>query len=112
MRLERIAALCFAVTTVCSAAVLHAQGLPAAAPESVGMSTERLKNIAGAFQKEIDKGNLPGVVVLVARKGRLVYSDAVGFQNKATGKPMSKDAIFRIYSMRSEEHTSELQSPC
>ncbi|MHB8577111.1 MAG: serine hydrolase domain-containing protein, partial [Dehalococcoidia bacterium] len=69
------------------------------APESVGMSAERLKNIAGAFQKEIDKGNLPGVVVMIARKGRLVYSDAIGFQDKATGKPMTKDAIFRIYSM-------------
>jgi CubicO group peptidase (beta-lactamase class C family) len=99
MSSRRTAAFAFAVTSVFSAAVLHAQGLPTAAPESVGMSAERLKNIAGAFQKEIDKGNLPGVVVMVARKGRLVYTDAIGFQNKATGKPMSKDAIFRIYSM-------------
>ena len=28
-----------------------------------------------------------------------MYSTAIGFQNKETGKPMSKDAIFRIYSM-------------
>ena len=99
MSSRRIAALAFAVTCVFPAAVLHAQGLPTAAPESVGMSAERLKNIAGAFQKEIDKGNMPGVVVMVARKGRLVYSDTIGFQNKVTGKPMPKDAIFRIYSM-------------
>lgn len=63
------------------------------------MSSERLGRIRDAFRAEIDKGNLPGVVVMVARKGRLVYSDAIGFQNKATGKPMPKDAIFRIYSM-------------
>jgi CubicO group peptidase (beta-lactamase class C family) len=99
MNSRRIAALAFAVTCIFPAAVLHAQGLPTAAPESVGMSAERLKNIAGAFQKEIDRGNMPGVVVMVARKGRLVYSDAIGLQNKATGKPMPKDAIFRIYSM-------------
>jgi CubicO group peptidase (beta-lactamase class C family) len=99
MNSRRIAALAFAVACVFPAAVLHAQGLPAAAPESVGMSAQRLKNIAGAFQKEIDKGNMPGVVVMVARNGRLVYSDTIGFQNKATGKPMPKDAIFRIYSM-------------
>jgi CubicO group peptidase (beta-lactamase class C family) len=37
--------------------------------------------------------------MMVARKGRLVYSDAIGHQNKATGKVMTKDAIFRIYSM-------------
>jgi CubicO group peptidase (beta-lactamase class C family) len=94
-----IATLAFTVTTVCSAALLQAQALPSASPESVGMSAQRLGRISEAFKQEIDKGNLPGVVVMVARKGRLVYSDAVGFQNKETGKPLSKDAIFRIYSM-------------
>jgi CubicO group peptidase (beta-lactamase class C family) len=63
------------------------------------MSAQKLAQIRGAFQQEIDKGNLPGVVMMVARKGRLVYSDAIGHQNKATGKVMQKDAIFRIYSM-------------
>ncbi len=99
MKPKRIATLAFAVTTVCSAALLHAQGLPSASPESVGMSAQRLGRISEAFRQEIAKGNLPGVVVMVARKGRLVYSDAVGFQNKEAGKPLSKDAIFRIYSM-------------
>ena len=95
----RIAAALVSIAISFPAAVLHAQVLPGAAPESVGMSAQRLQNISNAFRKEIDKGNMPGVVVMVARKGKLVYSDAVGFQNKTTGKPMSKDAIFRIYSM-------------
>ena len=99
MSSKRIAVLVFAVTTIFSTAVLRAQGLPTAEPESVGMSAQRLSAISAAFQKEIDKENLPGVVILVARKGRLVYSDAIGFQNKATGKPLSRDAIFRLYSM-------------
>ena len=99
MNLNRVAAVIFAVTTVFQAAHLQAQALPAAPPESVGMSAQKLGHISEAFKQHIDKGNLPGVVVMVARKGRLVYSDAVGFQNKATGKPLSKDAIFRIYSM-------------
>ncbi len=99
MRLKHIATLIFAVTTVFPAALLQAQGLPNAPPESVGMSAQRLGRISEAFKQHIDQGNLPGVVVMVARKGRLVYSDAVGFQNKEAGKPLSKDAIFRIYSM-------------
>ncbi len=99
MRPKRIATLAFAVTAVCSAALLQAQALPGASPESVGMSAQRLGRISEAFKQEIEKGNLPGVVVMVARKGRLVYSDAVGFQNRETGKPLSADAIFRIYSM-------------
>ena len=76
-----------------------AQGLPSAAPESVGMSGQRLARIGDAFKKEVGQGNLPGAVFLVARKGKLVYSDAIGFQDKEAGKPMAKDSIFRIYSM-------------
>jgi CubicO group peptidase (beta-lactamase class C family) len=63
------------------------------------MSSERLKRISSALKAEIDKGNIPGAVVMVARKGKLIYSDAIGFQDKAAGTPMAKDAIFRIYSM-------------
>ena len=76
-----------------------AQGLPSAAPESVGMSAQRLARIGDAFKKEIDQGKLPGAVFMVARKGKLVYSDAIGFQDKEANKPMVKDSIFRIYSM-------------
>jgi CubicO group peptidase (beta-lactamase class C family) len=99
MNCKRIAVVAFAAAAAFSWGGLQAQGLPVASPESVGMSAQRLGRISEAFRQEIDKGNLPGVVVLVARKGRLVYSDAVGFQNKESGKPMPKDAIFRIYSM-------------
>jgi CubicO group peptidase (beta-lactamase class C family) len=77
----------------------QAQGLPAAAPESVGMSAPRLARIGPAFRKEIDQGQLPGAVLLVARKGKLVYAEALGFQDKAAGKPIALDSIFRIYSM-------------
>src|SRR5258705_11179362 len=42
---------------------------------------------------------MPGAVGMTARRGQLIYSEAIGLQDKATGKPMTKDAIFRIYSM-------------
>jgi len=67
--------------------------------EQVGMSKQRLDRIHAALQQEVDQAKLPGVVVMVARKGKLVYADAVGFQDKAEGKPMSVDSVFRIYSM-------------
>ena len=96
---QRIATFCFAATAIFSAAFVQAQGLPSASPESVGMSAPKLAHIKEAFAQEIDKGNLPGVVVVVARRGKLVYTETVGFQNKEVGKALSKDAIFRIYSM-------------
>ncbi|HEX7953099.1 MAG TPA: serine hydrolase domain-containing protein [Burkholderiales bacterium] len=97
--MKRIASGLALVAALLSALACAAQGLPAAAPETVGMSGPRLARISEAFRKEIDAGKLPGAVVLVARKGKLVYAEAVGFQDKAAGKPMAKDSIFRIYSM-------------
>ena len=76
-----------------------AQALPTASPESVGMSTERLAKITAVMQKEIADKKLPGAVVMVARKGKLVYSQAFGSLNNAAGGPMATDSLFRIYSM-------------
>jgi len=76
-----------------------AQGLPAAPAASVGMSSQKLGRIAQAFKQEVDQGKFPGAVMLVARKGKLVYADAVGMQDKEAGKVMARDSLFRIYSM-------------
>src|SRR5215469_7012627 len=74
-------------------------GLEQAPPERVGVSKEKLGRIHDALQENIADGKLAGTVVLVARKGKLIYVDAAGFQDKDEGKPMAPDAIFRIYSM-------------
>ena len=79
--------------------IVLAQGLPTAKPESVGMSSERLGRIKTALQREIDADRMPGAVVMIARKGKLVYSEAIGYQDKGSGTLLKKDAIFRIYSM-------------
>jgi CubicO group peptidase (beta-lactamase class C family) len=76
-----------------------AQGLPTAQPETVDVSPDRLSRIRAVLQKEIDAERMPGAVVMIARRGQPIYSEAIGFQDKAAGKPMTKDAIFRIYSM-------------
>jgi CubicO group peptidase (beta-lactamase class C family) len=99
MSAKRLAAVVLFSIGFVSAALAWAQGLPVASPESVGMSAPKLAHIGDAFKKEIDQGKLPGAVFLVARKGKLVYSEAIGFQNKEAGKPIAKDSIFRIYSM-------------
>jgi len=78
---------------------VHAEALPRATPESVGMSSQRLARIAAALKEDIDKGRMPGAVIAVARKGRLVYYEAFGFLDRAKGTPMPKDAIFSIASM-------------
>jgi CubicO group peptidase (beta-lactamase class C family) len=73
------------------------QRLETSTPEQLGMSSARLERIAEALKKEVSDGKLPGAVVIVARKGKIVYSGATGFQDKAGNKPMAANSIFRIY---------------
>src|SRR5207302_3391538 len=74
-------------------------GLPEVPPEQVGMSKQKLDRIHDALKQHVADGKLPGTVVLVARKGKLIYADVTGSQHKDEGKPMALDSLFRIYSM-------------
>jgi CubicO group peptidase (beta-lactamase class C family) len=76
-----------------------AQGLPSAAPDEVGLSSERLGRIGQFLRGEVEAKKLPGAVALVARKGRVAWFDAAGARDPKSGAPMGKDALFRIYSM-------------
>jgi beta-glucosidase-like glycosyl hydrolase/CubicO group peptidase (beta-lactamase class C family) len=51
-----------------------------ATPESVGMSSEKLKKIETYAQKAIDKKMAPGMQILVARKGKVIYQKSFGCQ--------------------------------
>ncbi len=92
-------AVSFSACLVAAAPSLHAADLPSASPQSQGLSAERLGRVRELFQAEVDAGRMPGAVVLVARKGKIVHADALGYLDKDTGKPMKRDAIFRAYSM-------------
>ena len=89
------------VSSVANAQRAKGSGVPIATgtPESVGMSTARLARLTGAFQKEIANKKLPGVVMMVSRRGRLVYSTALGLRDPKGTDPMRTNSLFRIYSM-------------
>ena len=78
---------------------ISARALPSASPEEVGLSRERLARIGQMLNGQVEVKSFPGAVALVARKGRVAYFEAVGQLDPKTGSPMSKDAIFRLYSM-------------
>src|SRR6266478_5368018 len=67
--------------------------------EGVGFSSERLARLRTFFQGEFDKGAIPGAVLLVARDGKTVFLQAIGYQDREKRIPMERDAIFRIASM-------------
>ena len=82
-----------------SIAFAQVKELPRAKPEAVGMSSERLARIKSTLAADVDAKKIPGAVLLVARHGKVVMYDAVGKIDPAGSAPMTRDAIFRIYSM-------------
>ncbi|MBI4907406.1 MAG: beta-lactamase family protein [Acidobacteria bacterium] len=68
-------------------------------PETVGMSEERLSRIHETIQRHIEARNISGAVTLVARKGRIAHFEAHGLMDIETKRAMTKDTMFRIFSM-------------
>jgi CubicO group peptidase (beta-lactamase class C family) len=68
-------------------------------PESVGFSSERLEGLHALIQGEIDQKELAGAVTILARHGKIVEYRVYGEKDMAAGTAMTKDTIFRDYSM-------------
>ncbi|MGE0258595.1 MAG: serine hydrolase domain-containing protein [Alphaproteobacteria bacterium] len=73
--------------------------VPVAQPEQLGFSSERLQRLTDAYQGYVDRGELPGAVLLIARGGKIAYLRAIGYQDREKQTPMKTDAIFRLASM-------------
>ena len=97
--MKRTIAFMTCAIALLAATVAWAQSLQPGKPEEVGLSSERLAKTGRVFKQDIDQGKIPGVVVMIARKGRLAYAESFGFQNRDKETAMAKDAIFRAYSM-------------
>ena len=92
---------------LCSALVLlllittagWSQSLTAAAPEEVGMSSERLDRLTAAMQHYADEGRIAGGAGIIVRNGKVAYHQAFGNADVEKGVAMRTDHIFRIASM-------------
>ena len=83
-----------------SAVNSSAQGLPVAAPASVGMSAAKLDQIEALVNADIADKKLPGAVVIVGHKGKIVYRKAFGNRSLVpTVEKMTVDTIFDVASL-------------
>jgi CubicO group peptidase (beta-lactamase class C family) len=73
--------------------------LAAAPPESVGVSTQRLRRIDEGMKRLVDEKRIAGIVTLLTRRGKIVHHSAVGAKDVSKNDPVQKDPIFRIASM-------------
>ncbi len=65
-----------------------------------GMSHERLEKIAPTLSNlYLKNGKFPGFISAIARKGKVVHYETIGFSDLETQEPLKKDSLFRIYSM-------------
>jgi len=68
-------------------------------PEEVGVSSERLERLDAGMQAMVDDGKLAGISTILARHGKVVFTDAVGTLDVSKNNAVELDSIFRIYSM-------------
>jgi len=75
------------------------QALPRSTPQAAGLTTAGVARLDSAMQAYISSGKLPGIVIAVARDGRVAHWKAFGQRRVETKAPMEPNDLFRIYSM-------------
>jgi len=67
-------------------------------PEAVGFSSRKLSRLTALMQAYVDTGKVPGLVLMVARRGKIAFAEACGVMDIRDQKPMPLDGIFRLAS--------------
>ena len=73
--------------------------LPQVPPAEVGLSAKKLEKVKTIVQAQVDKKQIAGAVVFVARRGKIAFLESFGKLDLRSAQPMPPEAIFRIYSM-------------
>jgi CubicO group peptidase (beta-lactamase class C family) len=101
-----------AVFVLVAATNAWADELPRGEPQALGLSAERLDRIDQFYADEVKEGTLPGVVMLIARHGKVAHFGAVGYADVEKRRPMQTDTIFRVYSMTKPVTSTALMTLC
>jgi CubicO group peptidase (beta-lactamase class C family) len=64
----------------------------------MGFSAERLARFHAGMNAIVDRGLAPGVATVVIRHGRIVDTHIYGKADLATGAPLTRDTLWRMYS--------------
>ncbi|HEV3343495.1 MAG TPA: serine hydrolase domain-containing protein [Pirellulales bacterium] len=88
------------LTILLSVGQATAGGLPRAEPEDAGMSSPRLAEIDRAVDEALAARKMPGCVVLIARRGKIVFLKAYGRRSlEPVESPMTTDTVFDLASL-------------
>lgn len=84
---------------VCLAAVTRGDDLPRGDAKSQGFSLEKLERVPALLKEAIERKQIIGAVVLVARRGKVIHVSTAGLRDIESKAPMTDGTIFRIASM-------------
>jgi CubicO group peptidase (beta-lactamase class C family) len=76
-----------------------AADLEHAAPETVGVSSERLERLHLGMQALVNNGQVAGISTMIARRGKIIDVSIHGYQDLKKKIPLKRNTIFRIASM-------------
>ncbi|MCX7322576.1 MAG: serine hydrolase, partial [Hyphomicrobiales bacterium] len=68
-------------------------------PDLTGFSQAGLDRVTAMLDDEVAQGHLAGAIMLIQHRGKPVYYHGFGVRDPATQAPMTRDTIFRLYSM-------------
>ena len=80
-------------------APVSAKEMSSTKPERQGFSSERLTKLTQLMNAKVEDGTMVGGMGMIARNGKIIYSQTYGQADREAGKVMTDDAIYRIYSM-------------
>lgn len=97
----RMVAFGTCLTFLMLGAITPLQGQPVslADPAEVSVSPERLQRVQQLLDGFVSRGELAGLVAIVARQGKVIHLSHSGMADLERGRAMRDDTIFRIYSM-------------
>ena len=95
----RVFSLILLITSLSMATTATARDLPQVAPAKVGLSSERLERLTNHMAAAVDDGTMVGGLGMIARKGKVAYVQTWGDRDREAELPMTRDTLFRIYSM-------------
>ena len=97
--LSKLLSLALSLPLLSIQSFAFAPRLPNSKPAGVGVAVKRLAAIDRVVEEGISKRQLPGAVVLVARKGQVVWRKAYGSRAvEPTPEPMTANTIFDVAS--------------
>jgi len=98
--MRKIHVLLFAALLFLPSGACRKAGVKSAKPSETGLSPARLKRVDVLINDAVRRGEIPGAVVLVGRKGRVAYRRAFGSSQLVPGKaPMSEEMMFDVASL-------------